>query len=781
MESDEIRQKLFKILKKNFFGKPVYQLGYAGEQYKEGERTIEELIPGLKELKDIDIDFICEHGKKIAEVDSDAGFYYFLTAPQALKVFGKEDFKKWVDLGYEILKKDLKEGKNYFKGLTKEIVKKVACGLKLEEISNILSLYLQALSGYELNISESVDGCYTNGKTIFLPKRIDLFENEELNFKLYKVMASHKYAQLVYGTFFFRLENVEDLVNELKKKYGNGLREDASDFENFFNLFPNKNLALNIFSIVEDARIERNLKKDFKGLKRDLEEIQRLEFKKISFTPRNEVESLLYMLFLALTFGKRAVKDFINDKLEEDFEKIYEIAKKAIKGNVYDVLRATARIYEILDKYSQGYTNVFKFSYRGEIMPEKVTIGIRELKNDLKEALEEIFEDFDIKELPEINSQIQSDMDKLIDPLYYTEGITDFLFRIKMEFDDEMIDEVIKEIEKKLAGKKLDPNMFIKVLHDTGRKIRANIKTPENNIQVSLTKEDIENAILYDEWDYKLNSYRVKWCALKEMEMKKGSLSFYERTIKKHRALVENIKKQFEMLRMDYKKLKKQKDGDVIDIDAFVEAFTDMKAGISPREDIYIRNFKRERDIAVAFLVDMSGSTAGWVIETEKEALILLCEALEILGDKYGIFGFTSKTRKQCEFYIIKKFDEDFNDDVKRRIAGMDALDYTRMGPAIRHVTKLLDETDARLKLLILITDGKPEDYDEYKGDHGIEDTRKALIEAKQKGIKPFCITIDKEANKYIHRMFGEVGYIILDNVEKLPRKLPEIYRKLTT
>jgi nitric oxide reductase NorD protein len=158
-----------------------------------------------------------------------------------------------------------------------------------------------------------------------------------------------------------------------------------------------------------------------------------------------------------------------------------------------------------------------------------------------------------------------------------------------------------------------------------------------------------------------------------------------------------------------------------------------------------------------------------------------MCEALEVLGDKYAIFGFSGKTRKQCDFYMIKDFEEKYDDDVRAKIAGMDAFDYTRMGPPIRHLNDILDELPAKVKIMIILSDGKPEDFDEYKGDHGIEDTRKALIEAKRKHIKPFCITIDKEAKDYISHMYGDVSYIILDDVKDLPRKLPEVYRRLTT
>ena len=176
----------------------------------------------------------------------------------------------------------------------------------------------------------------------------------------------------------------------------------------------------------------------------------------------------------------------------------------------------------------------------------------------------------------------------------------------------------------------------------------------------------------------------------------------------------------------------------------------------------------------------MSGSTKGWVNEAEKESLVLMCEALEALGDRYAIYGFSGVTRTKCDFYTIKEFKEPYLDAVKKRIAGISPQDYTRMGPPLRHSVQILNSIEARTKLLITLSDGKPEDWDAYKGDYGIEDTRKALLEAKEQGINSFCITIDKEARSYLPHMYGDAKYIVIDDVRKLPNRITEIYRRLT-
>ncbi len=179
--------------------------------------------------------------------------------------------------------------------------------------------------------------------------------------------------------------------------------------------------------------------------------------------------------------------------------------------------------------------------------------------------------------------------------------------------------------------------------------------------------------------------------------------------------------------------------------------------------------------------VTFNFSTKGWINDAERESLILLAEALESLGDRYAIYGFSGMTRKRCEIYKIKTFDEQYNDEVKSKICAIEPQDYTRMGFAIRHLTNILNEAEAKTRVLITLSDGKPDDYDHYKGDYAIEDTRKALLEAKRSGVHAYCITIDKEAKDYLPHMYGPAGYTVIDEVRQLPLKVTDIYRRVTT
>ncbi len=291
-----------------------------------------------------------------------------------------------------------------------------------------------------------------------------------------------------------------------------------------------------------------------------------------------------------------------------------------------------------------------------------------------------------------------------------------------------------------------------------------------------------QGAFFYNEWDHRRRHYRKNWCVLRELDVHPGNPDFIDATLSKYAPQVRQLKRTFELLRGEDKLLKKQSHGDDIDLDAVIAAYADMKGGRELSDRLLTKRHKSERDLAVMLMVDMSGSTKGWINDAEREALVMLCEALEVLGDRYAIYGFSGITRKRCEIFRVKLFSEPYSAAVKQRIAGILPQDYTRMGAAIRHLTTLLNGVEARTKLLITLSDGKPDDYsDNYRGEYGIEDTRQALIEAHRSGIKPFCITIDREARDYLPHMYGLVNWTLVDDVAWLPLKVAEIYRRLTT
>jgi nitric oxide reductase NorD protein len=284
----------------------------------------------------------------------------------------------------------------------------------------------------------------------------------------------------------------------------------------------------------------------------------------------------------------------------------------------------------------------------------------------------------------------------------------------------------------------------------------------------------------YDEWDYRRGSWRRGWCHLYEMKAPVGDPEWVDEVRSRHAHLIRSIRRRFEALRGEDKPQKRQFDGEEIDLDAQVEARADRKGGAEPSPRLFIHRRRIERSLAVMFMVDMSGSTKGWVNDAERESLVLLCEAIEALGDSYAIYGFSGWTRTHCDIYPVKRFADRYDDATRRRIAGIEARDYTRMGVAVRHLCGLLVRQNTRHKLLVTLSDGRPDDYgDEYRGRYGIEDTRRALLEAREKGIRSYCVTIDRHGADYLPQLYGPAHYSVIDDAKKLPQKIAEIYRKL--
>ena len=286
----------------------------------------------------------------------------------------------------------------------------------------------------------------------------------------------------------------------------------------------------------------------------------------------------------------------------------------------------------------------------------------------------------------------------------------------------------------------------------------------------------------YHEWDFQRGAYREDWCHLYEVPVLPGDPNYVNQVKHKYRAYIWQIRRQLEMIKGEDKMLSRQVDGEEMDIDAVIESVIDHRNGGEPSDRLFRRRVRNERSLAVMFMVDMSGSTKGWVNNAERESLILLCEALELLNDNYAIYGFSGWGHKRCEIYPVKRFDEQYDDHVRAKIAGIEGKDFTRMGVAVRHLSKLLEEQGARHKLLVTISDGYPDDFgDEYRNDYGIEDTRRALQEAHERGIRSFCVTIDRQGADYLPRLYGPARYEVVPNAYRLPMRMAEIYRHLTT
>ncbi|MCH8346500.1 MAG: VWA domain-containing protein, partial [Chloroflexi bacterium] len=331
------------------------------------------------------------------------------------------------------------------------------------------------------------------------------------------------------------------------------------------------------------------------------------------------------------------------------------------------------------------------------------------------------------------------------------------------------------------------------------------------------------NTSVYDEWDFRADDYRSRWCMVRERPMAEGDISFWYQTLQQDAGLVAQIRRQFELaVPESMRKIRPLADGEDFDLDATIEFIMDIRSGSIPSDKIYWRRNKIERDVAVAFLLDMSASTAeaidesrhtadDWdapsdpveymlwlrtrrgegarrtpkrIIDLEKESIVLIVQALEALGDQYGIYGFSGYGRENVEFYSIKDIREPLSDSVRRRVDKIAPLHATRMGPAIRHTTAKLVNVAAKTKILFLISDGRPQDRgysrEGVEKEYAVHDTHMALVEAQKQNITPFALTVDKSGHDYLKAMCGDMGYEILYEISTLPQRIPELYKRLT-
>ena len=292
-------------------------------------------------------------------------------------------------------------------------------------------------------------------------------------------------------------------------------------------------------------------------------------------------------------------------------------------------------------------------------------------------------------------------------------------------------------------------------------------------------------GLAYPEWDYRLRAYRSPGAIVREIAAPLGDAAWVEAAKARHARLARRVRARFERLRPCYVRLDRQADGSEPDIAAWVGAVADRRAGVALDGRVYIEHRPSRRKLAVALLADVSASTDGWVSDTkrivdvEKEALLIVCEALDALGDRYGIFAFSGEGADAVTVLPLKPFEERRTLVVDRRIAALDSDRYTRLGAAIRHVTAALGREQTTRRLLLILSDGKPNDVDVYEGPYGVEDTRQAVAEARRQGVSVFCLTVDREAPRYAARVFGRGGFAILRRADELPSVVVDVLRQL--
>jgi nitric oxide reductase NorD protein len=346
--------------------------------------------------------------------------------------------------------------------------------------------------------------------------------------------------------------------------------------------------------------------------------------------------------------------------------------------------------------------------------------------------------------------------------------------------------------EQTPEGAQKDPDADIQMPREetsgSGGRIGVGIPAPAQVAKRGMAWQPRSGGIPYPEWDYREQRMISDWVNLNERVLDEQNPGRAQEILAGHAATLKRLTRGLEMQRpMRMAPLRRQMDGDELDTEAVIDFVADKRAGLSPKAFIYRRRAVRHRDTAVLLLADMSTSIMarhpggdGKIVERVRSGLMLFAEAIDRIGDPCAIAGFASKQRDQVHYYWLKDFTEPLDDAVRGRIAGISGRLASRMGAAIRHSVRAMQRVSSQHRLLLILSDGRPADYDDGGDARYLhEDTRMAMKEAQDAGMHPFCITLDPSGEEYLPAIFGPGHYTIVDRPDELPRRLPDIYLRL--
>ena len=774
----------------------------------------------------------------------------------------------WFTHGVDLLKDNPESGIAFFKvesNTSVSLLETLSSSLELERVKGIIRLYCSALSGTAIEILDTKelvrknigwvdeDSASTDGTKVFLPPVVDHYPNKQDNFSWFKVVSTHQVAHLEFGSFEFSFEIPSSLFTdrrfqleeEVLARRDRLVEEDGletthtyTDIGRFLHLFENRRLAFDLFTVLEDCRLDYRIKVEYPGIRSSAARIQ-----SEALDTRPNIQELGLQEAMVELLVHMSLEDFTDLPVPKEYKDAAVILARILhqlrnsQANVEDAAEATLRAYEIITRI-QNETQP-EDQWQPEDLEEPGDFSEEEYDAliDRLQAVQEASgeggeaESYDSPEPVDYRGDFKPEMVQLLTKLQSDQGQDGEGQPISKEMLEQLLQESAElELDAEQGDISNSMSMF-------AQNLMKEAGTPPPDSQPGqgygpLLHDDDQGGELepkeprtfaYDEWDFRAGDYKPKWCIVKEKTLEEGDLTFYNDALKNYHSLANHIKREFEMIMPEsFKKIYRLTDGEDIDLNAALEAWADLKMHIPPDDKIYWHRNRARRDVAVVFLLDMSASTAEaidegrqvvddrdapddpveymvWlrrrreglvrrnykrIIDLEKESTTLLIQALESIGDTYGIYGFSGYGRENVEFYVIKDIEESFSEKVKRRIDKITPLHATRMGAAIRHATTKLENQDARTKILFLISDGRPQDRgysrEGVEKEYAVHDTHMALLEAKRKDITPFCLTVDKAGHDYLKSMCGDMGYEVLGEIWALPERLPMLYRQLT-
>ena len=649
----------------------------------------------------------------------------------------------------------------------------------LSEVERPLALFAQAISN-RIPIFRSDEPGHAIGSAnqgeFFLPNEFSYFDDSRANCDVYRWTVMQQLAFLRFSTLSFDIQLARSQIEFLADQ-ALPIAHRAPDLELFYNHFPIPEFANYLFYVLEETRVGNLIISEFPGAK------------------RLRCKSRDYRLATTLVPTQAPYEDIVELELSLQVPDAMSPQRRSLVAPIFE---RSADVYAsaqaTVNCYLAFCANVAREFDRDDLSSLNETIELPTLQRVAR------LEDWQ-KELNDIDAAL-----------------------LAMEFDADHVEATQSESQEALDGSVREAGVDLKQERDQLQRRVDMERSMLSNYRMGM---DLGGArYRYDEWDYLNQSWLKAWCSVFEIRAEHPQQESVSKLLKRIQPVIAAVRKRFEQLKpTGMRRIPRSLDGAELDLNAVVEARADVKAGLAPTEHVYSRIARKHRDVSACLLVDLSASTDDpavkpereplpediedpfddphlhgaidfdpeqtesetprKIIDIQKESVLLLSTALEDLGDLYSVYGFSGYGRDGVEIYIAKEFKESLNRRTVNAIAAMKPLRSTRMGPAIRHATHKLLSTGSSLKVLMVISDGFPQDYDygPDRGDHeyGIQDTSKAILEAHDKGVQVFCVTVDVSGHDYLRRMCRADQYWVIEDTEELPKALQFAYRRLTS
>ena len=504
-------------------------------------------------------------------------------------------------------------------------------------------------------------------------------------------------------------------------------------------------------------------------------------------------ENISFYLFRVLYLS---VQKNLQLNWNEDSEHELEVSQQKARETSPQVLKSLFDQFSITKQYHDKFTQFYKDQVKDESLADYSFIYGKWMRNNSEDTIDEKLKNFTdkvkkgdeeqpktilkskaVEEIISVQVDVKQQEDAVLQHQFEkVDTAEEFGGNFKdFDGDDDLDDHsnALDEINMKYTVR----------VDDTAHSVYQADFIENTTVSESAENDGNGYHIKYDEWDYAKRAYKDDFCKVYPKTLLKTDVGYYKKTLNQHRSTLAGLRKMLTTVNNKYQQQRRQTQGDEFDIDAITDLFVDVHSGHTPSEKIYISKRKKEKDLSILLLLDISLSSDGYaagnrVIDVEKQVSILFGEILEEFNIDFSIDCFYSKTRNHSSYITIKDFDEDWN-KAKLKVGAVEPSGYTRIGAALRHSGALLDKRETKNKWVILISDGKPNDYDKYEGKYGVNDVKQALRELNERQINSYALAIEAQAKYYLPQMFGQNHYQILTTPVELLQSLVQLYEKI--